>query len=336
MAFSFPSSPTVGDVSVQNGRSYTYAGSNVWELTTAASSGGSGLTWSSVPASATASGTAGQISYDSSYYYVCVATNTWVRTALSTWSPFTPSSVSGLQLWLDASDASTLYDATSGGSLVAADGAVSRWQDKSSNARHFTQSTSGNRPLRKTAQQNGLTTLLFDGSSDVLDGSDFLDLDTGALTAFVVYKRNAAGVRHEILCKTDTGGSGWILYHNSDDKIIFRSQGSASTSRSTVDVVAASSYCLLSMKTSSGSISSTAMWKNSSSLTMATAQTTSGGLETPANTSGILRIGSQEYAGSFYFPLSANVAEIILYNASLSDTDRSAVESYLMSKWAIS
>jgi hypothetical protein len=47
--------------------------------------GGSGLSWSSVPASATASGTAGQTSYDSSYYYVCVATNTWVRTALSTW-----------------------------------------------------------------------------------------------------------------------------------------------------------------------------------------------------------------------------------------------------------
>lgn len=37
------------------------------------------------PASATATGTAGQIAYDSNYIYVCVATNTWVRAALGTW-----------------------------------------------------------------------------------------------------------------------------------------------------------------------------------------------------------------------------------------------------------
>jgi hypothetical protein len=37
------------------------------------------------PASASATGTAGQIAYDASYFYVCIATNTWERTALSTW-----------------------------------------------------------------------------------------------------------------------------------------------------------------------------------------------------------------------------------------------------------
>jgi hypothetical protein len=53
---------------------------------TGSGGGGSGLTWSSVPASATATGTAGQISYDSSgYFYVCTAANTWLRAALSTW-----------------------------------------------------------------------------------------------------------------------------------------------------------------------------------------------------------------------------------------------------------
>lgn len=38
-----------------------------------------------VPASATASCTAGQWWYNASYWYVCVATNTWKRAALSTW-----------------------------------------------------------------------------------------------------------------------------------------------------------------------------------------------------------------------------------------------------------
>lgn len=39
----------------------------------------------SVPASATATGTAGQIAYDSGFIYVCTAANTWVRVPLATW-----------------------------------------------------------------------------------------------------------------------------------------------------------------------------------------------------------------------------------------------------------
>jgi hypothetical protein len=37
------------------------------------------------PASASATGTAGEICWDTSYIYVCTATNTWKRAALSTW-----------------------------------------------------------------------------------------------------------------------------------------------------------------------------------------------------------------------------------------------------------
>ena len=42
----------------------------------------------SVPASADASGTAGQFAFDDNYIYRCTATNTWVRAPLSfaTWS----------------------------------------------------------------------------------------------------------------------------------------------------------------------------------------------------------------------------------------------------------
>lgn len=37
------------------------------------------------PASAGAAGTAGTITWDSSYIYICTATNTWKRVAISTW-----------------------------------------------------------------------------------------------------------------------------------------------------------------------------------------------------------------------------------------------------------
>ena len=39
----------------------------------------------STPASASATGTAGTIVYDTSYLYVCIATDTWKRVAIATW-----------------------------------------------------------------------------------------------------------------------------------------------------------------------------------------------------------------------------------------------------------
>jgi hypothetical protein len=43
------------------------------------------LIGSATPASATATGTTGDIQRDADYIYVCTATNTWKRVALSTW-----------------------------------------------------------------------------------------------------------------------------------------------------------------------------------------------------------------------------------------------------------
>lgn len=66
-----------------------------------------------------------------------------------------PREIQGCTLALDASIATSLYDATSGGSLVAADGAVARWEDQSGNGNHVTQGTSANRPLRRVAARGG-------------------------------------------------------------------------------------------------------------------------------------------------------------------------------------
>jgi len=90
------------------------------------------------------------------------------------------------RLWLDGSDANTLYDATSGGSLVSAGGSIARWEDKSGNAEHATQSTSGARPTRQTNVQNGLAVVRFDGSDDLLSRSTnnvWRNLSWGAIYA---------------------------------------------------------------------------------------------------------------------------------------------------------
>jgi hypothetical protein len=42
-------------------------------------------TLTTAPVSATAAGTAGQIAYDSTHLYVCIATNTWIRATFASW-----------------------------------------------------------------------------------------------------------------------------------------------------------------------------------------------------------------------------------------------------------
>jgi hypothetical protein len=78
---------------------------------------------------------------------------------------WTPAQISTYQ-WVRAADSSTLFDAISGGSAVGTDGGVARLEDKSGNGRHYTQSASGDRPLRKIGVQNGRDVLRFNGTSD--------------------------------------------------------------------------------------------------------------------------------------------------------------------------
>jgi hypothetical protein len=68
---------------------------------------------------------------------------------------FSPSSISGLMLWLDASAA---------GSITIGTG-VSQWNDLSGNGRNATQSTGSKQPAYGSTAFNGLPGLTFTGSS---------------------------------------------------------------------------------------------------------------------------------------------------------------------------
>lgn len=85
MPLSFPNNPTSGQQATVNGRVWSWTG-YAWELV-ASGGGGSGLSWSSVPASPTASGTAGQIAYDGGRLYVCVAADSWLMASLEAFAP---------------------------------------------------------------------------------------------------------------------------------------------------------------------------------------------------------------------------------------------------------
>jgi hypothetical protein len=366
MPFSFPGSPALNATSTQNGREYRYAGSNVWELVAASGGGGSvvtaatvsafpatgsssgviyvatdtarayiwagayievganggggsGISWSSVPASASATGTAGQIAYDSDYFYVATAANTWERAALSTWAPV--ASIAGLQLWLDASDASTLFDATTGGYAVAADGAVARWEDKSGNARHATQDTSGSRPIRKLSVQNGLGGLRFDGSDDFLTTQT--GYHTSNVTVFVVAKRSSGATRALFQSGNSTGLGYTVADANTSSFDNCYARGVANGQVGSVS--AGTSWRVISVTYTAGTrrVYIQGVLSDTESFT----------INAPNVANGIATwIGSADFAGS---NLNGDIGEMIAYNAVLSDTDRAAVEQYLISKWGI-
>lgn len=80
--YGFEMRDTVGNVN------FAYTPSNstttIYKATITAA-GGFIIATASAPATANASGPTGQITWDSDYVYVCVATNTWKRAAIATW-----------------------------------------------------------------------------------------------------------------------------------------------------------------------------------------------------------------------------------------------------------
>jgi len=107
-------------------------------------------------------------------------------------SGFNPKSISGLFQWFDGSDRATLFDATSGGSAVADDAGVARWEDKSGNGYHLTQGTAGNRPTLRPAIRNARSVLEYDGANSNLVSASITNT-LSALSVFAVLARDSLG-----------------------------------------------------------------------------------------------------------------------------------------------
>ena len=114
---------------------------------------------------------------DSTYTLEAVNDDHTLSAIFRPYSPFIITS--GLSLWLDADDMTSLAD----------DGAVSSWYDISGNGRHATQQLLANQPLFKTSALNGNPVVRFDGSNDVL-GYDGTFLAGTDYTVFIVEARN--------------------------------------------------------------------------------------------------------------------------------------------------
>ena len=113
----------------------------------------------------------------------------------------------GCDIAYDFSNPASLYDATSGGALVASGAAIARAEDQSGNAAHMTQATAGNRPLRVVAAQNGRDAARFDGTDDYLTAGDVADLLAAPLEMMWLGKRTNSASIIGYFGKSRTGGA---------------------------------------------------------------------------------------------------------------------------------
>jgi hypothetical protein len=259
-------------------------------------------------------------------------------------------------VWYDAADLSTLFDATTGGSSVAADGAVARWQDKSGNLRHLTQSTSGSRPLRKTSQQGGLDTLSFDGSNDVMSvassSATFSFLHQADSTVFLVARAGTTANPDAayIAIATGTGTEGapnftlWFEDRNLPEEDYVANENvrvivGARPGQSAVDTLnngrngwTPNAYKLVSLVTRPAN--ATAAQRVAARInggTSASGNTNSASVNT-GSAMADLHVGAPS-AGAFYW--NGNIAEVVIYNSALSDANRALVEQALIAKWGL-
>jgi hypothetical protein len=237
-----------------------------------------------------------------------------------------PTDVAGLVLWLDGSDETTLYDSTSGGSLVAADGTVARWEDKSGNARHFTQGTSGVRPTRRLAVKNGLAAVEF--VNDWLTGTHTYAV--GSVFCVWNHPTTAAGdnfpsimsQRTSSSLKTANGSMNFNLgIPSSTVARVNLDPNPGSGSYRLNGVSAATGY----LSFGSGALVRTTpdRWQHNSSTF------------TPVSGSQAFALGGDTFATSTRLMQNGHIGEIIAYSGSLTVAQVSSVEGYLIRKWGL-
>ena len=229
-------------------------------------------------------------------------------------------------LWLDASDAATLYTDSGLTTLVAADGdPVGGWKDKSGNNRHAIQASGTNKPAYKTAIKNGLSVVRFDGVNDSLATTTFglATLTRWAFTAHRVSTGSNLGLfQHGTtdaneLFGFNVGPSGYYSDIAFAGPYADLSAGSP---------FAAGYYVLGQVWTRPASSSILSFNKNG----VATTPTVSTPTGTPNTTTQFFNVGKR--ISSFF---NADLCELIYGETTLTAQNTADVLSYLNTKWGV-
>ena len=237
---------------------------------------------------------------------------------------FKPTDIAGCQLWLDATKG--LFDATSSGGAVTTDSAeVARWEDQSGNAYHVTQGTSANRPILKTSLKNGKNILRFNGTDFLLGSSNFPISGSSNRSVFTVFNRDDANQRYIV----SWGGSGTGGFAGFSSEYYLRFAG---TTKGYTNQGTNGSYTIWSVIGNGSTLNNYNAYFDAGGV--ATSNVGLSGGTTLNTTSSNLAVGTNAFSTSASIA-DGDLAEIIIYDTALSDSNREKVRDYLNAKWAV-
>jgi hypothetical protein len=217
---------------------------------------------------------------------------------------FVPDSISGLQVWLKADAITGLSDGDP----------VSTWED-SSTANHDATQALTVRPVYKTAILNGKAVVRFDGVNDRMDLGNLSAVFPSAATLFVVYTANT-DTEYGVYCSESNNGF-WRESSTGNGYIsVFRTPRIAgyptampSTGSHYVSVVS--------------SAVDYQVWLDG----------VDAGVQAAGYEAGTFHSIGTDIGNGIY--LDGDIAEVLVYDTALSAPNRTAVEAYLVAKYAL-
>ncbi len=232
-----------------------------------------------------------------------------------------PQTISGLQLWLDGEDAST---------ITVTGGRVEQWDDKSGNGNHVSQSNPGQRPTVSTVA--GLNALLF-VSIDLMNraANTYTGLGGPIVSIFAVYQKEfvepADSAPSIINIANGALTAQWGLRGNNIGTVLgafgddFVNDVAVIPSPET----GADDYFLVSaeINDTTGNITTY--------LNGVASGTDTGITITVDTTAEDLVVGGLRNSSTFV----GHLAEICVYDESLTDEDRQTLEQYFKDKWSV-
>ena len=236
-----------------------------------------------------------------------------------------PADIADLQLWLDANDASTLFQDTAKTTSASSNNdPIGCWADKSGNGFDFDQSTNARRPTLDTGTMSlnslNLVPTADSGAGQWLANSTCTD----TITMFLVlqYNNNSAGVSFGI----GASYNGYFMYHASlGTSYVSSSPSGFRTVGNSYSRIASNNDAIIT-----GDL-----------VNFIRQNGTQYAMNSPYNyASHSNNVGS--YVGrrglsvpNDHKPFDGNIGEIIAYDRRLTSTEIGQVESYLSTKWSI-
>lgn len=241
------------------------------------------------------------------------------RRALLAPPPFSPLTISGLAVWLDAQKITGL----------AAGAAVAQWNDLSGNARHATQGTGAAQPTYQTGAIGGRPGVLFDSTDDWMTFGDVTFLDgLSAVSVFAALKNvgtggakmilskfNGTAGQQNIRCFMQSAGYGFEITNSGGTTV--ESYGGTATTRPQVygGIYDAAATFVYANGVRGDTDAQTGVF---------------------ANVTTVMRLGADGSAGGvaqqFY---NGYLGEVLLYTKALTAIERRQVEKYLGARWGL-